>query len=74
MSSAVARLVRCAVIAVAASFTTAPAFAQLPHPLPDAPAAAEFMPRFDWKMSAASLSNSFDASFIWNSRTPGSGD
>jgi hypothetical protein len=70
MSSAVARLVRCAVIAVAASFTTAPAFAQLPHPLPDAPAAAEFMPRFDWKMSAASLSNS-DARFNWDTHWAG---
>ena len=69
MSSAVARVVRCAVIA-AASFVAAPAFAQIPHPIPDAPIVAEFMPRFDWKMSAAYLSNP-DERFQWDTHWAG---
>jgi len=70
MSSAVARLVRCAVIAAAASFAANPAFAQIPHPIPDAPVSAEFMPRFDWKMSAAFLSDE-DTRFKWDTHWAG---
>ena len=70
MASSVARLARSAVIAAAASFVTVPAFAQMPHPIPDAPVVAEFMPRFDWKMSAAYLSNA-DQRFQWDTHWAG---
>jgi len=73
MSSAVARLVGRAVIAAAASLVTAPAFAQLPHPLPEAPVSADLMPRFDWKMSAAFLSDA-DTRFKWDTHWAGDFD
>ena len=70
MASSVARLVRCAVITAAALFATVPAFAQIPHPITDAPVVVEFMPRFDWKMSAAYLSNA-DERFQWDTHWAG---
>jgi len=41
------------------------AFAQLPHPLDEAPASFDFMPRFDWKASAAALGQA-DERFSWD--------
>jgi hypothetical protein len=56
-----------AILPIAAPST---AFAQLPHPLEGPPAAADFLPRFDWKMSAALLSNS-DQRFTWDTHWAG---
>ena len=70
MASSVARLVRCAAIAAAALFAAVPAFAQIPHPLPEAPVTVDFMPRFDWKMSAAFLSHP-DTRFNWDTHWAG---
>jgi hypothetical protein len=57
---------------LAAVFSSA-AFAQLPHPLDDAPASADFMPRFDWKASAALLAHS-DPRFTWDTHWAGDFD
>ena len=73
MSAAVGRLIRCALITAAASLVAAPAFAQFPHPLPEAPAATDFLPRFDWKMSGAYLSDP-DQRFRWDAHWAGDFD
>lgn len=65
----VGRLIaRAAVAACATLALSSPAFAQLAHPIDEAPTAPEFMPRIDWKMSAAFLnnpSNHFDWDTHW---------
>lgn len=74
MSSSVGRLIRRAALAAGLSLALAPAaFAQLPHPLDDAPAAADFMPRIDWKMSAAFLDHP-DSRFTWDTHWAGDFD
>ncbi len=74
MSSSVGRLIRRAALAAGFSLALAPAaFAQLPHPLDEAPATADFMPRIDWKMSAAYL-NHPDARFTWDTHWAGDFD
>jgi len=74
MSSSVGRLIRRAALAAGLSLALAPAaFAQNPHPLDAAPAAADFMPRMDWKMSAAFL-NHPDSRFTWDTHWAGDFD
>jgi hypothetical protein len=73
MSSSVGRLVVRAVITACVSVSASAAFAQSPHPLTDAPSSAEFMPRFDWKMSAALLAHP-DPRFTWDTRWAGDFD
>lgn len=48
-------------------------FAQSPHPLDGAPGKADFMPRFDWKMSAALLAHP-DPRFTWDTHWAGDFD
>jgi hypothetical protein len=66
-------MIRAAIAAVLSFAGAAPSFAQLPRPLDAAPAAAEFMPRFDWKMSAAYL-NQPDQRFTWDTHWAGAFD
>ena len=74
MSSSVGRLIRRAALAAGFSLALVPAaFAQLPHPLDEAPASADFMPRIDWKMSAAFL-NHPDERFTWDTHWAGDFD
>lgn len=74
MSSGARRIVnRAAVIAACAVTLASAAFAQNPHPLNDAPASADFMPRVDWKMSAAFL-NHPDNHFDWDTHWAGDFD
>lgn len=70
MSASVGRLIRCAVITVAACSVTPSAFAQFPHPLPEAPVSTDFLSRFDWKMSGAYLTNP-DPRFKWDAHWAG---
>ena len=74
MSSSVQRLVErtllAACLVVAAS---AAAFAQGPQPLADAPVSADFMTRFDWRMSAALLQHP-DPRFTWDTHWAGDFD
>ena len=71
MSSSVGRLICRAVLTAGLSLALAPAAsAQLTHPLDEAPAAADFMPRLDWKMSAAFL-NHPDQRFTWDTHWAG---
>ena len=74
MSSSVRRLVQCAVLAVAVCVAPAQAaFAQAPHPLSEAPTGKDFMPRFDWWMSAAWLQHP-DQRFNWDTHWAGDFD
>ena len=74
MSSSVGRLICRAALAAGLSLALAPAAsAQLPHPLDEAPASADFMPRMDWKMSAAFLNNP-DTRFTWDTHWAGDFD
>ncbi|MEQ1728067.1 MAG: hypothetical protein ABL982_06765 [Vicinamibacterales bacterium] len=74
MSSSVGRLICRAALAAGLSLALAPAaIAQLPHPLDEAPASADFMPRIDWKMSAAFL-NHPDTRFTWDTHWAGDFD
>jgi hypothetical protein len=72
MSSSVRRVVVRAVLAAAFVSTLAPtpAWAQLPHPLDAPPAAGDFLPRLDWKMSAALLGHE-DQRFTWDTHWAG---
>lgn len=71
MPSFVGRVVLRAALGAALTVVAADAaFAQLPHPLSEAPAAADFLPRVEWKMSAAYLSNK-DARFDWDTHWAG---
>ncbi|HUR35695.1 MAG TPA: hypothetical protein VM032_17950 [Vicinamibacterales bacterium] len=71
MSSSVGTLVRHAALTACLSVAAgSAAFAQNPHPLAEAPAVAEFMPRFDWKMSAALLAHP-DPRFTWDTHWAG---
>ena len=72
MSSFVRVAARLSLIACL-SIPTASAFAQSPHPLSDAPASADFMTRFDWKMSAALLAHP-DPRFSWDTHWAGDFD
>lgn len=74
MPSPFRRLTATAALAATISLAaSSPSFAQLPHPLDEAPAAADFMPRFDWKMSAALL-NHPDQRFTWDTHWAGDFD
>jgi len=74
MSSSVGELARRAVFTACLSLAAVPAaFAQLPHPLDEAPAAADFIPRFDWKASAAALGQA-DERFSWDTHWAGDFD
>lgn len=74
MSSSVGRLMCRAALAAGLSLALAPAaFAQFPHPLDEAPVSADFMPRMDWKMSAAFL-NHPDSRFTWDTHWAGDFD
>jgi hypothetical protein len=67
-------MIRAACAAALVSFAAvSPVFAQSPHPLETPPAAADFMPRFDWKMSAALL-NHPDQRFTWDTHWAGDFD
>ena len=71
MSSSVRGLIRFAALAACLSLGAAsPAFAQLPHPLAEPPATVDFMPRLDWKMSAALLAHP-DPRFTWDTHWAG---
>jgi hypothetical protein len=63
--------VRAALAAALFLSVSATAFAQ--HPIDDAPTQAEFMPRFDWNMSAAFL-NHPDQRFTWDTHWAGDFD
>lgn len=72
--SSVRRLTTRAAVAAFALLTTASlSFAQFPHPLDAPPAGGDFMPRFDWKMSAALL-NHPDQRFTWDTHWAGDFD
>lgn len=74
MSSPVGRVVSRALCIAALILASAGAvFAQTPHPLSEAPASADFMPRVDWKMSAAFL-NHPDQRFTWDTHWAGDFD
>jgi hypothetical protein len=74
MSSSVARLIARAALSAALSIAVPSlSFAQMPHPLEAAPTGADFMPRFDWKMSAALL-NHPDQRFTWDTHWAGDFD
>jgi len=73
MSASVGRLIRCAVLTAAAWLVATSAFAQFPHPLPEAPVSTDFLSRFDWKMSGAYLSNP-DPRFKWDAHWAGDVD
>lgn len=74
MSSSVGRLIRRVALSAAFSLVLASAaFAQLPHPLDEAPVSADFMPRVDWKMSATFL-NHPDDRFTWDTHWAGDFD
>lgn len=74
MPSSVGRVVRRAVLATALSLAaTGAAFAQFPHPVSEAPASADFLPRVEWKMSAAFL-NHPDQRFTWDTHWAGDFD
>lgn len=74
MSSPLGRVVSRAVCSAALVLASAgAAFAQNPHPLDEAPATADFMPRVDWKMSAAFL-NHPDPRFTWDTHWAGDFD
>ena len=70
MPPSLGRVVRCAVIIAVASLVAASASAQFPHPLSQAPDSTDFLPRFDWKMSGAYLSNP-DERFRWDAHWAG---
>jgi hypothetical protein len=61
---------RAALAAWAVVAASSAASAQIPHPLTEPPAAADFMPRFDWKMSAAVLGHP-DPRFTWDTHWAG---
>ena len=74
MSSPVGRVVSRALCSAALFLASVgAAFAQNPHPLSEAPASADFMPRVDWKMSAAFL-NHPDQRFTWDTHWAGDFD
>jgi hypothetical protein len=62
--------------AVAACLSLAPCsttVAQIPHPIDGPPVSADFMPRFDWRMSAALLAHP-DPRFTWDTHWAGDFD
>jgi hypothetical protein len=63
-------MLRAAFAALLSLAAPALAVAQLPRPLSAPPATADFMPRFDWKMSAALL-NHPDRRFTWDTHWAG---
>ena len=74
MSFAVRRLVQLAFLASCVVVAAAkPVFAQGPQPLAQAPVAADFMTRFDWRMSAALLQHP-DPRFTWDTHWAGDFD
>ena len=74
MSSTVRRLVQRAFLAASIIGAVSHAvFAQGPQPLSQAPAAADFMTRFDWRMSAALLQHP-DPRFTWDTHWAGDFD
>ncbi|MFN8063293.1 MAG: hypothetical protein U0P82_00735 [Vicinamibacterales bacterium] len=74
MPTFLGRLVRGAASAALLLTALAPAAsAQIPRPLSEAPAGADFMPRFDWKMSAAYLAHP-DPRFTWDTHWAGDFD
>lgn len=75
MSSPIRRVIARVGLAgcVLLSATSVFAQSQNPHPLADAPAKADFMPRFDWKMSAALLGHP-DQRFTWDTHWAGDFD
>ena len=74
MSPSVRRLNWHAALAACMWFSLAgSAFAQFPHPLDEPPSAADFLPRMDWKMSAALLANP-DPRFTWDAHWAGDFD
>ncbi len=66
-------IARAALAGVATLALSSSAFAQLARPLDAAPTAPDFMPRFDWKMSAAFL-NHPDSRFDWDTHWAGDFD
>ncbi|MGC4080752.1 MAG: hypothetical protein QM736_01175 [Vicinamibacterales bacterium] len=73
MPTSVGRVVRRAAMAALFTATASLASAQNPHPLSEAPASADFMPRVDWKMSAALLGHP-DPRFTWDTHWAGDFD
>jgi hypothetical protein len=72
MSTPFGTLIARTAVAACLTLGLAPrAFAQ--HPVDAPPAATEFMPRFDWKMSAARLGNA-DPRFTWDTHWAGDFD
>jgi hypothetical protein len=67
-------LIRRAVLAASVLLASASAVhAQIPHPLSEAPTDVDFMPRLDWKMSAALLAHQ-DPRFTWDTHWAGDFD
>jgi hypothetical protein len=66
-------MARAACAAATVLLLSTPSFAQLAHPLSEAPTEALFMPRMDWKMSAAFLNNP-DNRFDWDTHWAGDFD
>lgn len=71
MPSSVRRLsLRTALAACVWLGAASPVFAQLAHPIAEAPSEVDFLPRIDWKMSAALLAHP-DPRFTWDTHWAG---
>ncbi len=75
MSSSISRLIARAGLAACLLGQAHAALAQSqnPHPISEAPLKADFLPRFDWKMSAALLAHP-DERFTWDTHWAGDFD
>lgn len=72
MSSTIGSLIRGAALAACLALV-APIAAHAQEPLPEVPAGGAFMPRFDWRMSAAALAHE-DIRFSWDTHWAGDFD
>ena len=71
MPSSARGLIQLAALAACVSLGAAsPVFAQLAHPIAEAPSEVDFLPRIDWKMSAALLAHP-DPRFTWDTHWAG---